>query len=238
VGRTFLGTVSHVLTQEPVVALTFDDGPDPETTPRLLDALRRHDARATFFMLGHAAKRFPALVRQVADEGHAIGNHSWDHPSFPHIGAAARRRQIRDCGAAIAPYAAKLLRPPYGNQNVVSRLDALWLGYTVVTWNIDSEDWYRPDGADIAQRLRGLLAPGDIVVMHDAMSTGPTGAPHTLSHAAHLSREPMLVAVDTLLGSLGGRLRFVTVPDLLRCGQPVQRNWYVEDAAGWARLNA
>src|SRR2546422_6863677 len=75
--------LTHVLTEEPVVALTFDDGPDPVNTPCLLDLLSAHHARGTFFMIGVHAHQHPELVSRVAAESHAIGNHSWDHPSFP-----------------------------------------------------------------------------------------------------------------------------------------------------------
>ena len=78
-----------------MVGLTFDDGPDPEYTPRLLEILHRHGARATFFMAGEAARQHPELVRQVAQAGHAIGNHGWDHPSFPFISRDERLAQMR-----------------------------------------------------------------------------------------------------------------------------------------------
>jgi peptidoglycan-N-acetylglucosamine deacetylase len=127
-GRWLLGTITHVVTQDHVVALTFDDGPHPEFTPRLLEILRGHQARATFFMLGEAARRYPDLVKQVATEGHAIGNHSWDHPSFPLITARQQQQQIIACAQALAPYGQRLFRPPYGHQSMPSRLTAFRLG--------------------------------------------------------------------------------------------------------------
>src|SRR6478735_7834989 len=79
------GVITHVDTTEAVVALTFDDGPHPQWTPRLLDLLDRHGAKATFFMVGEMAMRHPDLVDRVISAGHAIGNHSWNHPSFPAV---------------------------------------------------------------------------------------------------------------------------------------------------------
>ena len=76
-----LGTLTSVVTKEPLVALTFDDGPHPEFTPRVLEILRHHQAHATFFMVGAGAEKYQGIVRQVAREGHAIGGHSWDQPS-------------------------------------------------------------------------------------------------------------------------------------------------------------
>src|SRR3990172_5069992 len=102
--RRVLGTVTHVSTHASVVALTFDDGPHPEFTPRLLDILDKHQAQATFFMIGAAAQRYPDLVRRAAQAEHAIGNHSWDHPSFPLITGRERRAQMRACAQAITPY--------------------------------------------------------------------------------------------------------------------------------------
>ena len=85
------GTITGVTTRDPVAALTFDDGPHPEYTPLLLNILERYQARATFFMIGDAAQRHPDLVRQVAQGGHAIGNHSWDHPFFPSLSGSFPR---------------------------------------------------------------------------------------------------------------------------------------------------
>src|SRR5206468_4992188 len=79
------GAITHVATGEAIAALTFDDGPHPEFTPRLLDILDKHRARATFFMLGENARRHPDLVQRVAQVGHVIGNHSWDHSVFPSL---------------------------------------------------------------------------------------------------------------------------------------------------------
>ena len=157
--RRVMGTITHVSTQDAVVALTFDDGPHPESTPHLLDILERHQAHATFFMIGEAAQRHPDLVQRVAQAGHAIGNHSWDHPSFPLISGRERRAQLRACEKAIAPYGQRLFRPPYGHQSAASRLDALWLSYRVVTWNLHAYDWLDHDANWMACGLviRSLL---------------------------------------------------------------------------------
>lgn len=235
--RATLGTLSHVVTAEPVVALTFDDGPDPESTPRLLELLAHHEARATFFMLGVAAQRHPDLVRKVAMAGHAIGNHSWDHPSFPFISGRERRRQIRACAGALAPYGTRLLRPPYGYQDLASRLDAWWLGYRVIGWSLDVGDWYGDDGKAMAKRLQREIRPGSVILLHDALFVKPAAErEHVLVHQPRPQRDAMLAAVSGLLASVGGTLRFVTVPDLLRCGRLVRCNWYVKDAADWERL--
>ena len=214
-----LGTITHVLTQEPLAALTFDDGPHPINTPRLLDILERHQARATFFMLGEAAQRHPEIVRRVAESGHAIGNHSWDHPSFPSISRRERIEQIRACAKAISPYnTARLFRPPYGTQNLASRMDAFWLGHQPVTWNVTTDDWRGGDSILIATQVKQQIQPGSIIVLHDRL--------FDVLDEAYFQRESLLEAVDIFLHYLGGRFRFVTVPELLRHGRPQKQFWY------------
>src|SRR5262249_49636601 len=116
------GTIISVVTREPVAALTFDDGPHPEYTPRLLDILEQYKVHATFFMVGEAAQKHPELVGQVAHAGHTVGNHSLDHPFFPSIPKHERQRQIRACEQALAPYGRRLFRFPYGAENLASHV--------------------------------------------------------------------------------------------------------------------
>jgi peptidoglycan/xylan/chitin deacetylase (PgdA/CDA1 family) len=215
-----LGTMTHVETDHPVAALTFDDGPHPQFTPTLLDILKRYQARATFFMRGEAASKYPDIVRRVAEEGHAIGNHSWDHPSFPLIRGRDRRRQLRQCAAAISPYGGqRLFRPPYGHQSLASRLDALCLGYRVVTWNASVEDWWDRDADWMKNQLMKRIKAGTIVVLHDALYWSPQEI------APQEDRGPMLVALATALEQLKGRFRFVTIPELMQYGRPSQKYW-------------
>ena len=224
--RQLLGTITHVATTEHVAALTFDDGPDPASTPLVLDVLAKHNAHGTFFMLGAAASRYPDLVREVAARGHAIGNHTWDHPSLPSLTHRERFRQIRDCRNTLADSGQRLFRPPYGEQNMAARLDLLCFGYQVVTWNTDSGDWWNPDAVAMADHLVKHIRPGCIVVLHDAISPPPAN-----ENAAPLPREilydrgAMLAALDLTLKRLDGRFRFVTVPQLLQRGRPRRTVW-------------
>jgi peptidoglycan/xylan/chitin deacetylase (PgdA/CDA1 family) len=215
--EAFFGTITHVVTDERIAALTFDDGPDPEFTPRLLDVLKKHHAKATFFMLGQAAAKYPEIVRRVAIEGHAIGNHSWDHPPFSSINGMKRRQQIRDCERALAPYGQRIFRPPHGFQTLGLGFDTRWLRYKVVKWNLDVGDWWSADAHRMADLLTNRIQPGCIVVLHDRLFWQPNkDLEATLTHQPLIDRGPMISALDIFLNRMGDQLRFITVPQLLR----------------------
>ena len=223
-----LGTITHIATNSPVVALTFDDGPDPIWTPRLLEILAARDARATFFMLGRAAEAHPEIVRDVARAGHAIGNHSWDHPSFPLIGRAERWTQIRRCARVLGPHGARLFRPPFGQQNVASRIDAFALGYCVVAWNVVAWDWLERDADWMTRQLLDHIRAGSIVLLHDAIVGGG------LEDEPHYHRDNMLTAVSNVLGALADTMTFVTVPELLTHGRAQRQPWLVQPSPQFA----
>ncbi|HEX6980381.1 MAG TPA: polysaccharide deacetylase family protein [Alphaproteobacteria bacterium] len=228
-GRRLLGTVTHVITTVPVAALTFDDGPDPTATPRLLDILARHGAKATFFVLGRNAQRYPALIERIAGDGHAIANHSYDHPKFPTISRAERQNQIRACHAAIMPYGVPLFRPPFGLQTIRSRIEVALLGYDVVTWNACPMDWELHDADWFTARLTREVKPGSIVLLHDTLADRP-GDPVA-------NRDAIFTALDRFLGNVGSTLSFVNVPTLLKFGPPFRANWFVRSDDDWVNHN-
>lgn len=217
--RRTLGTLTSFATREPVAALTFDDGPHPEFTPRLLEILGKYGARGTFFMVGQSAARHPEIVRQVERAGHAIGNHSWDHPSFPLSSSRERRSQIRKCEQVLPACAHRIFRPPYGHQNRASRLDAWRLGYDVVTWSIVAEDWLAHEAEWMAERILTTIQPGSIILLHDAIIGSIQNTPQP-------DRSAMLRTVDIVLDSLRGKFKFLTVPELLRGTAPCRDIWY------------
>lgn len=223
--RDTVGTITHVMTRQPAVALTFDDGPHATFTPLVLGILREFHAHATFFMLGEAAEREPELIKRVAACGHAIGNHSWNHPSLPSLNRKDRLDQIRRCAKVLSPYGSRIFRPPFGHQNVASHVDALCLGYQVVTWNISAEDWQDHDGEWIANRLMSKITAGSIVLFHDrlfrAVETG------------YFDRAPTLKALRLLLRKLANRYKFVTIPELFQRGRPQRQNWYRGSDGPW-----
>ncbi len=232
VKRRLLGTITGVETEDRVAALTFDDGPDSEFTPRLLEILERHQARATFFMVGEAAGKQPELVRQVAQAGHAIGNHTWDHRSLPSLSWSERREQIRGWERGTGSYGQHLLRPPYGHQNAASRVDALLLGYQVITWNLAIKDWEDHTAEWMAARVIREIKPGSIVLFHDTIYCDwPEDGP------PQYDRSEMLMAIEMILENLKGQYRFITVPELLTHGRPILRYWTVEKSEDWKSLS-
>lgn len=212
-----IGAVTHVNTDAPLVALTFDDGPHPEYTPRLLDLLDHYDAKATFFVIGQAAQQHRNILARMARTGHCIGNHTWDHPSFPTIGRGARRAQIRAWAKAVAPYGQKFFRPPYGNLTRSAALELRLLGYQVITWNLVGHDWLPEPADSLYARIADQLKPGSIVLLHDALY-------HAVDPSA-FDRTPTLLAVESVLQQFSPRFQFVTVPELMRHGRVQLSNW-------------
>ena len=152
------------------VYLTFDDGPDPDWTPRVLDVLDGAGAKATFFVIGRAAQAASTLVRRIAADGHEIGNHTYSHRHPWTMREAAARREVRDGAAAIAEvvgHAPRLYRPPHGRMRQCMIEEARYGGQATVLWSLSAVDW-GPFGraAGIEGRLRAVAA-GDIVLMHD-----------------------------------------------------------------------
>lgn len=229
VPRQVLGSITRVRTEEPAVAITFDDGPDPRSTPRYLEALERHGARGTFFLIGRSVQRYPDLVQRIRAGGHAIGNHSWDHPSFPAISAAARREQLELCAAAIGPITPRLFRPPYGNQTWLTRLEPFWFGWQVIAWDVCANDWQGDSAEVMADRVIGGLRPGSIVLMHDSL--------YKFEQPEFAVRDVSIRTLTLVLERMQDRFRFVTVPELLRLGRPQRELWYQPGDIGYlARL--
>src|SRR6516225_10040387 len=202
------GALTHVATREAVAALTFDDGPHPQSTPALLAVLEQYQVQATFFMSGERAQHYPDLVRQVAQAGHAICNHSWDQPQFSRISRRDQRWQMRACARALAPYGQRLFRPPFGQQTAALRLHAWWLGYRIILWDLDSGDWSDDNAHSIAARLLHHMQAGSIVLFHDGLCH-PTDE-------RYANRQPMHEALAMVLQRLDGRFRFVTIPELIQ----------------------
>jgi len=152
------------------VALTFDDGPNPEATPRVLDVLRREKVPGTFFLLGRHVERWPDLARRVADEGHVIGNHGYHHRKLHLRGPAYVRLDIglgADAIRAACGCGATWFRAPHGFRNPwVARVAAAH-GQRVAGWTLGVWDSDRPGAREIARRALRGVRPGTILLLHD-----------------------------------------------------------------------
>jgi peptidoglycan-N-acetylglucosamine deacetylase len=172
----------------PYIAMTFDDGPSPETTPRLLDILKQRNIKATFFMIGQNAERNPAIVKRILAEGHEIGNHSWTHPQLSKLSDDRVTEEITKTQAAIKSacgYTPVLLRPPYG---AITARQKEWIekqiGLSVIIWSVDPFDWKRPGASVIEQRILAGARPGAIILSHDIHKQTVDAMPATLDALA------------------------------------------------------
>jgi peptidoglycan/xylan/chitin deacetylase (PgdA/CDA1 family) len=159
------------------VALTFDDGPHPRWTARVLELLAAHDVKATFFVVGHKAEQHPALVRAIADAGHSVGLHSYAHDRWFSLRGSRRVRADLERGIAVLERVTGrrpvLFRPPIGHTNPIIARAADDLDLTVVGWTIGARDGIASArSADVVARVRRDLRDGAIVLMHDAPERG------------------------------------------------------------------
>jgi peptidoglycan-N-acetylglucosamine deacetylase len=167
------------------VALTFDDGPDPEVTPGVLDLLEAAGAQASFFCIGMAARAHPALVREIARRGHSVENHTETHPlAFATYGVARMRREIATAQGVLAPLAGRaprFFRAPAGIRSPLLVLAMAGIGLTYLSWTRRALDGTRGDAERGFARLTHGLAAGDILLMHDGRcARSPDGQPVVL----------------------------------------------------------
>ena len=160
------------------IALTFDDGPHPDYTPRLLEVLAHFDVKATFFVLGERAQRWPEVVAQMAAEGHQLALHGWQHRSFPSLSPSELRQSLRQTQEMLAtatggiPESFCWVRPPNGLvwPQTVRQLQS-W-GYETVMWSVVPEDWLEPPIPVILERVQAQVQPGSLIVLHDGIYGG------------------------------------------------------------------
>jgi peptidoglycan/xylan/chitin deacetylase (PgdA/CDA1 family) len=166
---------THTDDGQPILYLTFDDGPSSFSL-QMIDLMAEHDAQATFFVLGQAAKSKPDLVRAMAQAGHYVANHTYGHPSLEGVSQEEFLREVEETREIILDIALDLftldrdvryLRPPYGATDANSRQYAADAGYAIVLWDIDPQDWRRPGAKVIADHVVREAYPGAIVLMHD-----------------------------------------------------------------------
>lgn len=153
------------------MVLTFDDGPDPRYTPQILRTLRRHQVRAMFFVCGEMAVENKDLLREMADDGHVIGNHTWTHPLLTKMTADRMRPEIERTSEVVhgaTGEAPAWFRAPYGAWNRSAFRIGAELGMEPLAWTVDSLDWTTPGTRTVVSRVLGGAAPGVVVLNHDA----------------------------------------------------------------------
>ena len=149
------------------VALTFDDGPSPRCTPRLLDGLAEYGARATFFVVGCQTVKNPDIVRRIAAEGHQVGNHSYDHPQLDSLTCAQALADLQKNDDLLRELLGEedyWVRPPYG---LCTDREASALSVPLVNWSVDTEDWKSKDADRIVDIIYRQTGDGDIILLHD-----------------------------------------------------------------------
>jgi len=161
------------------VYLTFDDGPNPGVTERVLDTLAAHDVPAAFFVVGAYAARYPALVRRAADAGHEVGNHTWSHVKLHRQGPGRVRDELERTHAelqGILGRPVRAFRAPHGYRTPFVTRAAARLGYAVVGWSLGVWDTARPGADEIRRRVRERLRGGGILLLHDGDGYAMPGA--------------------------------------------------------------
>ncbi|WP_242221536.1 peptidoglycan-N-acetylglucosamine deacetylase [Bacillus cereus group sp. BfR-BA-01380] len=185
------------------VALTFDDGPDPIYTPQVLDKLKKHGVKATFFLLGENAERYPKVVEQIVSEGHIVGNHTYNHPNLNKIDDKQYHEQMLKTEKILQKltgYSPKFFRPPYGiiNENQVKW--ATEQNFMIIQWSVDTLDWKGLNAVEITNKVLGNAFPGSILLQH----TAPGG-----------KLQGSVDALDRLIPNLTSKgARFVTLPKM------------------------
>jgi peptidoglycan/xylan/chitin deacetylase (PgdA/CDA1 family) len=204
----FFASVVAATTAEPLVSFTFDDGPDPEGTPVVLDVLARRRARATFFVLGERVDAHPALARQVVSEGHEVALHAGSHATLPDLSALAQTRNLvagRRAVTAAVGRPPRHFRAPYGLQ-------------TRATVSIASE-WGEQSVTACVDQAADHLTAGAIVLLHDGAAGRSGRDRRPVAEVAEI--------LDALLEIAATRgLTSVPVEELLRRGQPERRSWF------------
>jgi peptidoglycan/xylan/chitin deacetylase (PgdA/CDA1 family) len=215
------GSLFRVTTDEPVFHLTFDDGPHPDITPRVLDVLDEFDTKATFFVLTDNAQKHPDLIRDTIKRGHGIGLHSRTHPRLTDMPLGRLRDEI--CAArrdleAVAGIEIEWFRPPYGAQNIRSLSVVKMCGMQTVLWSVDSRDWKGLTAENPLERSLKFLEPGGILLLHDV----PVGEDEEDDRSHGFVPKDELVRMF-LVELRQRKLRPVSLTDLLAAGEPLRK---------------
>lgn len=187
-----------VLQGQRVVALTFDDGPNPATTPQVLDILARYNAKATFYVLGSAIEGNHSILTRMVQEGHELGNHTWDHSKLPGLSADQITWQFNsttDAIKAVTGVTPKTFRPPYGATNATVRS---LTDMTQMLWTVDTLDWKNRSTEAIMANIQASVHPGGVILMHDIHPTTMNALPTVMDYL--VSQGYSFVTVSELYG--------------------------------------
>lgn len=172
---------THTVAGDPILYLTFDDGPLPGRTDGILELLKRHQARATFFVLGGLAERYPALIQAQVADGHALANHTHGHHTLEGVSWESFESNVLAVEEAVqrvlgeGPFLRQFLRylrPPYAHTDENTASYAADLGYQLLSWDVDPKDWRRPGSEVIATNMLKHAYPGAVVLLHDGGGGG------------------------------------------------------------------
>lgn len=193
--------VRHVPTEQKVIALTFDDGPNPKTTPAVLKVLKDKNVQATFFVLGENAKEYPALVAKIVQNGNEVGTHAYTHRHLKDLSREECAKELDDTEKVIAESAPRphLFRPPGGLYDDKVIEEAEKRGYQTILWSVDPLDWKNPSVDYVVQTVMKKAQSGGIILLHDGLYPVPT--PRALGQIIDLLRQKgyTFVTVDQLL---------------------------------------
>jgi peptidoglycan-N-acetylglucosamine deacetylase len=164
------------------VALTFDDGPDPKVTTKILATLKKYDAQATFFMLGSRVEYYPEIAKDVINAGHELGNHTWTHPNLTNASIKKINSEITRTSAIIEKVTgtkADIFRPPYGaiNKTVRQQTDL-----PVILWDVDTLDWKHRNANQLLAHVKKSTRDGSIILMHDIHQSTADGLEAVLAY--------------------------------------------------------
>ena len=178
------------------IAITFDDGPKQGTTDVLLDGLRERGVKATFFIIGQQVEGNEEIIRQMAQDGHLIGNHTFNHVNLAKLSTTAGAKELAECFGEFAPLTGQeecLVRPPYGEVSDTLKKN---IDCPIVLWSVDTRDWTGKSAQDIADYIVATAKTGDVILLHDIYKDSVQGA---------------LMAIDTMQKN---GYTFVTVTEL------------------------
>lgn len=216
--QMFGPTIVSGPSDERVVALTYDDGPNPPYTDEILDVLKAERVHATFFVVGRAVTQYPHTVHRMVAEGNAVGNHTWDHVHLVLLPRSAMRGEMNRTEQAI--YAASgqrpsIMRPPFGARDWRVLGEMKKLGYTVVMWSVPlPKDWEYPTAQTIAKRILAHVKDGAIIVLHDGNRGQLCAVRHLVPHVCDRTQD--IEATRLVIDSLKAQgYRFVTIPELM-----------------------